>query len=207
MTQIRELDATEIRVVGALLEKEQATPEYYPLTVNALINAANQKSNRSPVMALTETEIIEALEALRADVLVWRNDSARSERWSQSISRRLELDAEEKALLTLLLLRGPQTSGELRSRSSRLHEFDDLGRVEAALRRLAVEDRELVVELRRAPGQKEARWVQQLGGSIDISSPPPSAAVPAPAGPGRLALLEERVRRLEEAVEELRRLD
>ena len=110
MMQIRELDSTEIRVVGALLEKEQATPEYYPLTVNALINAANQKSNRSPVMALTETEIIEALEALRADVLVWRNDSARSERWSQSISRRLELDAEEKALLTLLLLRGPHAA-------------------------------------------------------------------------------------------------
>ncbi len=147
MTQIRDLDTTEIRVLGALLEKEQATPEYYPLTVSALIAASNQKSNRSPVMALTETEIIEALEALRADVLVWRNDSARSERWSQSISRRLELDAEEKALLTLLLLRGPQTSGELRSRSSRLHEFDDLGRVEAALRRLAVEDRELVVRI------------------------------------------------------------
>ena len=133
MKQIRDLDATEIRVLGALLEKEQTTPDYYPLTVNSLIAACNQKSNRDPVTALTETEIVEALDALRVDVLAWRTDGARAEKWSQSISRRLELDPEEKAVLTLLMLRGPQTAGELRSRSGRLHSFDSLGEVQEVL--------------------------------------------------------------------------
>ena len=176
MRQIRELESTEIRVLGALLEKEQATPDYYPLTVNALIAACNQKSNRFPVTELTETEIIEALETLRSDVLAWRTDSTRSERWSQSISRRLELDPEEKAVLTLLMLRGPQTSGELRSRSTRLHSFSNLREVDATLRRLAEEDRELAVELSRQPGQKETRWAHLLGGRSKTparQSPPP----------------------------------
>ena len=204
MRQIRELESTEIRVLGALLEKEQATPDYYPLTVNALIAACNQKSNRFPVTELTETEIIEALETLRSDVLAWRTDSTRSERWSQSISRRLELDPEEKAVLTLLMLRGPQTSGELRSRSTRLHSFSNLREVDATLRRLAEEDRELAVELSRQPGQKETRWAHLLGGAIEDPGPAIAASAPRAAG-DRVGRLEERVRELEVAVETLRR--
>jgi uncharacterized protein YceH (UPF0502 family) len=157
MPIVHDLSPTQLRILGALIEKEQATPAYYPLTVNALIAACNQKSNRDPLTELTEGQILDELDNLRTAVLVWRSEGARTERWSQSISRRLELDPEEKALLTLLMLRGPQTIGELRNRSGRLHAFEGLRQVEEALRRMADEERELVVELPRRPGQKESR--------------------------------------------------
>ncbi len=209
MRKVSDLGPVEQRILGALLEKEQATPEYYPLTVSALLAACNQKSNRSPVTSLTETEVVETLDELRKQVLAWRSDGARSERWSQSISRRLELDPEEKAILTLLLLRGPQTPGELRSRSGRLHAFEDIHRVEEALRRMMTEEREMVVELARAPGQKESRWAHQLGDLVEpealaANAPAPAAAVPSPAASSRVAELEERIDALEEAVAALR---
>ena len=218
MRTIDDLNPTQIRIIGALLEKEQATPEYYPLTVNALLAACNQKSNRDPVTTISETELWDELEALRAEVLVWRSEGARAQRWSQSISRRLELDPEEKAVLTVLMLRGPQTVGELRSRTGRLHEFASLEEVEAALGRMAGE-RDLVAELPRQPGQKEKRWMQRLGGETPapISSAPPSiepgdhrerAPRPAerPSGPSlqdRVASLEKQVKELGETVEKL----
>jgi uncharacterized protein len=212
MRRIRDLHATEIRILGALFEKEQATPEYYPLTVNALLAACNQKSNRDPATELTETEVVEALDALRRDALTWRSEGARTERWSQSISRRLELDPAEKAVLTLLMLRGPQTVGELRSRSGRLHAFADLAEAEGALERLAASDRELARELARRPGQKESRWTHLLAGDLAVElevtvAPEPaarSATDPTRRVEGRLAerveRLEERVRQLEEQV-------
>lgn len=218
MRMIDDLNPTQIRILGALLEKEQATPEYYPLTVNALLAACNQKSNREPVMALTEGELWDELEALRAEVLVWRSEGARAQRWSQSISRRLELDAEEKAVLTLLMLRGPQTVGELRLRSQRLHEFDGLEAVHAALRRMATEERDLVVELPRQPGQKENRWAHLLAGKAPVEelSTAPSVATTdqesalqaaiAAARPSlaeRVAGLEEKVAELQKTVERL----
>src|SRR5436305_1397631 len=136
-SRTRQLDAVEIRVLGALLEKEQTTPEAYPLTVIALLAACNQRTNREPVMQLTESQVVAALESLRQEVLVWRTEGARSERWQQSVSRRWGLDtAGKKALLTLLLLRGPQTVGELHARSERLHPFPSLAAAEAALRQL-----------------------------------------------------------------------
>ena len=202
MKQIRDLDAVEIRVLGALLEKEQTTPDYYPLTVNSLIAACNQKSNRDPVTALTETEIVEALDRLRVDVLAWRSDGARVEKWSQSISRRLELDSAEKAILTLLMLRGPQTPGELRSRSGRLYAFDDIREVEQALGRLAHEDRELAVELARRPGQKENRWTHLLTAEPLDAAPPALETARAPVA-GSAGELERRLERLEERVQEL----
>jgi hypothetical protein len=205
MRRIRDLTATEIRVLGALFEKEQATPEYYPLTVNALLAACNQKSNRDPVTELTETEVVEALDALRRDALAWRSEGARTERWSQSISRRLELDPAEKAALTLLMLRGPQTVGELRSRSGRLHAFEDLAQVESALGRLAASDRELTLELLRRPGQKESRWTHLLSGEVaaEPEEPAPARRQERGAAGGlaeRVERLEERVRQLEERV-------
>ena len=218
MRMIDDLNPTQARIVGALLEKEQATPEYYPLTVNALLAACNQKSNRDPVMALTEGELWDELETLRAEVLVWRSDGGRVPRWSQSISRRLELDPEEKAVLTLLLLRGPQTVGELRTRSPRLHEFDGLEPVHGALRRMATEERDLVVELPRQPGQKENRWAHLLGGETQIQSfstaPSPvtadqdaalQAAISAarPSLAERVAGLEEKVSELQKTVDQL----
>jgi uncharacterized protein YceH (UPF0502 family) len=208
---IDDLSPTQTRILGALLEKEQATPEYYPLTVNALLAACNQKSNRDPVMSLTEGELWDELEGLRAEVLVWRSEGARAQRWSQSISRRLELDVEEKAVLTLLMLRGPQTVGELRSRSQRLHTFDSLAEVESALRRMATEERDLVREMQRQPGQKENRWMQLLGeeSSLQSSSPVPSAETASPAPVSRRVApavdpdLQDRVVRLEKQVEAL----
>jgi uncharacterized protein YceH (UPF0502 family) len=218
MRMIDDLNPTQIRILGALLEKEQATPEYYPLTVSALLAACNQKSNRNPVMALSEAELWDELEALRTEVLVWRSEGARSQRWSQSISRRLELDPEEKAVLTLLLLRGPQTVGELRTRSPRLHEFDSLEAVHEALRRMATEERDLVAELPRQPGQKENRWAQLLGIETEIqeASPAPSAtesdsqaalqaaiAAARPSLAERVADLEEKVVELQKTVDRL----
>ncbi len=209
MRTIRELDATEVRVLGALMEKEQATPDYYPMTINALIAACNQKSNREPVTELTETEVVEALERLRRDVLAWRSDGARVERWSQSISRRLELTAPSKAILTLLLLRGPQTPGQLRARSGRLNAFADLSELEATLREMAQGDAPLVVELERRPGTKESRWAHRLGDEPQEEPAGPVAAPAAPrpaATPGLTERLEEVESRVEELARELARL-
>jgi len=210
MKIIDDLSPHQVRVLGALLEKEQATPEYYPLTVNALIAACNQKSNRDPVTQLTETEVVEAIDSLAKDTLVWRSDGARTERWRQSISRRLELDPEEKAVLTLLMLRGSQTTGELRSRSTRLHAFANLGEVEGALRRLTAEGRELAVELARRPGQKENRWRHLMAGEPDgddsgkAVSPVVVGEIRSPAGlVDRVAALEMQVAELTAAVERL----
>jgi uncharacterized protein YceH (UPF0502 family) len=208
LRMIRELDATEVRVLGALMEKEQATPDYYPMTVNALIAACNQKSNREPVTRLSETEVVEALERLRKDVLAWRSEGARVERWSQSISRRLELTAPAKALLTLLMLRGPQTPGQLRARSGRLHAFADLAEVDATLGDMAAGDAPLAVELERRPGTKESRWAHRLGAEpqAEVVAPAAAEAAPVATGPGlseRLAAVEQR---LDELAGELARL-
>ncbi len=182
-------------MLGCLLEKQQATPEYYPLTLNALVAACNQKSNRDPVTELAENDVRETLDRLRADVLVWPVEGARAGRWEHNLDRSWELDPAGKALITVLLLRGPQTPGELRSRCERLHPFGSVGEVEAALERLAAGPEPLAVELSRAAGQKEGRWTHL------VSGPPPErsdrASAPRP-GPGagladRVAALEERV--------------
>lgn len=215
MRTIDDLNPTQVRILGALLEKEQATPDNYPLTVNALLAACNQKSNRDPVTALAEEEVWDELDALRAETLVWRSEGARAQRWSQSISRRLELDPEEKALLTVLMLRGPQTVGELHSRSPRLHAFTSLDEIEAALGRMATDERDLVVELSRRPGQKENRWAQRLGGEVEetplpapertVGSNPdrPDHAAQRQALGERVAALEAQVTELQAAVAQL----
>jgi len=192
----RKLDRIEVRVLGSLLEKEQTNPETSPLTVNAVIAAANQKTNREPVMDLTEEQVVTALDRLRQDVLVWRTEGARSERWQQSVVRRWGLDRAGKALMTLLLLRGPQTPGELRTRSERLHPFTSLDEVEEALRRMATIDEPLVMELPRRPGQKEVRWTHLVGDAAPEPEEEPFAAAD-PAAPPRPSLAS-RVERLEE---------
>ncbi|HEX7181926.1 MAG TPA: YceH family protein [Thermoanaerobaculia bacterium] len=205
----RKLDPAEIRVLGVLLEKEQTTPEVCPLTVNAVVAGCNQKTNRDPVMDLTESQVVDALERLRQDVLVWRSEGARSEKWQQSVVRRWGLDRAGKALMTLLLLRGPQTPGELRTRSERMHPFSSLQEVEEALQRMASIDEPLVQELPRRPGQKEIRWTHLVG---DIPEPVERdlpEAPDTPSGPTltqRVAQLEETVRRLERELEEMREL-
>jgi hypothetical protein len=200
----RRLDPVEVRVLGSLLEKEQTNPETVPLSVNALIAACNQKTNREPVMQLSEHQVVTALDWMRQEVLVWRTEGARTERWQQSVVRRWGLDRAGKALLTLLMLRGPQTAGELRTRSERLHPFASLEEAEEALRRLAAEDEPLVVELARRPGQKETRWTH-LVGDLAPDSEPEEIFVAAAADPSALPRpgLASRVERLEEMVERL----
>ena len=199
----RKLDPVEVRVLGSLLEKEQTNPETVPMTVNALVAACNQKTNREPVMQLSEDQVVTALDWMRQEVLAWRSEGARTERWQQSVSRRWGLDRAGKALITLLFLRGPQTPGELRTRSERLHPFATLEEVEATLRRLAAEDEPLVLELSRRPGQKEIRWTHLVGDLAPEPEPAEAYEVAAdPSAPPRVALVS-RVERLEEIVERL----
>lgn len=201
----RTLDPVEIRVLGALLEKQQATPAYYPMTVNSLVQACNQKTSRSPVMSLTETEVQTALDGLfQEDVFAWRSRVGRSTKWKQNVDRRWQLQPATKAVLTLLMLRGPQTVGELRLRTDRLHPFEDLTAVENALAALAPGEDPLVRELHRQPGQKENRWTHLLGDEelTEVATAP----APSPsriAAPDRLDQLEERVAAIEELLENL----
>jgi uncharacterized protein YceH (UPF0502 family) len=192
------LDAVEVRVLGCLLEKQQATPEYYPLTLNAMVAACNQKSNRDPVMDLADPDVRGALGRLRAEVLVWPVEGARAERWEHNLDRSWELEPPGKALVTVLLLRGPQTPGELRSRCERLHPFGSVGEVEAALGCLGAGPEPLVAELPRGAGQKESRWTHLVAGA------PPERAEPARAPRASAAVgLADRVAALEDRVAEL----
>jgi uncharacterized protein YceH (UPF0502 family) len=211
----RKLDPVETRVLGALMEKEVATPGSYPLTINAVIAACNQKSNRVPVMVLTETEVVEALDRLREDVLTWRSDGARVERWQHSLDRRWELDPASKAIMCLLMLRGPQTGGELKSRSDRLHQFDSSAEVEKTLRSMAERFDALTEELPRFPGQRETRWrhlaladeyVEAVEAQPAVTHSPRLSPVAVPEGPkaiDRLEVLETTVEDLMAKVEAL----
>lgn len=189
----RQLDPVEIRVLGCLLEKEQATPEYYPLTLNALVAACNQTTNRDPVMSLAAPDVQGALDRLHAEMLVWPQESGRARRWEHALDRRLGLDPKGKALLGALFLRGPQTVGELRARTERVVAWASLAEVESELRRLAAGEARVVVEAPRRPGQKEGRWMHTAG-----IVPVAEAAQPAVAEP-----LGERIARLEARVAEL----
>lgn len=163
------LDDIQARVLGSLIEKEITTPEYYPLSLNALVNACNQKSSRDPVMQLAEVDVRSALFSLEELKLVSRSDDARVAKYEHRTREILNLRRPEIAVICLLLLRGPQTPGELRSRSERLYAFDDIGSVQSTLERLMREEAEtgqprdaLVSLLPRQPGEKEARYAQTL---------------------------------------------
>jgi uncharacterized protein len=182
----RELDPVEIRILGSLAEKQMATPEYYPLTLNALVAACNQKSNREPVMELSDDEVQRALDRLQEEKLVWKVMGGRAVRWEHNLDATLQLDRPSKALLALLFLRGAQTAGELRGRSDRLHIFESIAEVEETLRRLDP----LVSEQPRRPGQKESRWTHLLSGGQAILPVQTTPSTP----------LAERVQRLEEQV-------
>ncbi len=199
----RELDSVETRILGCLLEKERTTPDGYPLSLNALTSACNQKSNRDPVMDLTAPEVDGVLARLRAEVLVWPEEGARAMKWTHNLDRKWNLGPGAMALMTVLMLRGPQTPGELRARTERMHPFTSSADVENALVGLAEGDEPLVVHLVRQPGQKEARWTHLVGGEPDVETAVfvPSVTAPPMAGlTDRVAELEERVARLEETL-------
>lgn len=205
MRPARDLDPVEARVLGSLLEKEQTTPEYYPLTLNALVAACNQRSNREPVTDLSEDDVETGLGRLRELGLAWKIPGGRADKYSHAVDTRIPLPPGGKAVLTLLLLRGPQTPGELRSRSDRLHGFPTLEAVEAVLKDLAEGSAPLAVELPRRVGQKESRWTQLLTGppGEDLLSP---AAIPVAEGtsPALAGSIAARVESLEREASALR---
>jgi uncharacterized protein len=196
----RPLDEIEVRVLGCLLEKQQTTPEYYPLTVNALLAACNQKSNREPVLELTEGQVRAALQSLRNEVLVWPVEGARAERWEHNLDRAWELDEAARAVITVLLLRGPQTPGEIRGRTDRMHAFPTPALVETTLHTLASGPEPLVVELARHPGHKENRWMHLACGAPDLPAAPARELGHAVAHTEGLA---DRVARLEAEIARL----
>jgi uncharacterized protein YceH (UPF0502 family) len=163
------LNEVQARVLGALLEKEITTPEYYPLSLNALVNACKQKSNRDPVMNLEEDSVRAALRALDDNSLA-RSVSAADSRvtkYEHRLQEAFNFDRREAAIFCELLLRGPQTPGELRSRAERMHHFDDLSEVQSALQRLMSRQPPLVKVLARQPGTKESRYVHLLLGNVE----------------------------------------
>lgn len=212
----RLLNAREIRVLGCLMEKEQATPEYYPLTVNALLAACNQRSNRDPVLTLSEREVRITLEQLVQEKLVSREEGTRAPRFRHELDRLLGLNAARKAALTVLMLRGPQTAGEVRGRTGRLHEYASTAAAEDALADLAGPPDPLAELLEREPGQKEPRWAHRLAAPESTSPRPAPAAEPAPErtapkrefDPERIMLrldrLEQQVQELQSALQRLR---
>jgi uncharacterized protein len=195
-------DAVEIRVLGCLIEKQRTTPDAYPLSLNSLRLACNQMTNRDPVVVYEEPEIRAALERLsnRGWVRLASGAGSRALKYRHLFDGALSLSDAEISLLAVLMLRGPQTVGELKQRSERLHLFGSTAEVMQTLDALA--RRELVKELERRPGQKEERWAQLLGGKSDAA---PATATPqsAPAQDDRLGEIEERLARLERLFEEL----
>jgi uncharacterized protein YceH (UPF0502 family) len=200
-----ELSAVETRVLGALIEKDMATPEYYPLTLNALVNACNQKSNRDPVVNYDQDIIDRAIESLREKRLatVITGGDNRVPKHAHRASETLDLGNRELAVLCVLMLRGPQTAAEIKSRTERLHRFDDTDSVESCLRRLSErESGPLTVLLPRQPGMREARWAHLLCGAPEAA---PSFEEPAATHRAdRLAELEARVASLEGELAALR---
>jgi uncharacterized protein YceH (UPF0502 family) len=191
-----ELNDVEVRVLGSLIEKEMTTPEYYPLSLNALVSACNQKSNREPVVNYDDSAVQQALDSLRAKALVMIHTGrdVRVPKYSQRLSAVLNLGNREMALLGVLLLRGPQTAGELKDRAHRAYAFDDLESVEACLRRLMeFESEPLVMRLDRQPGAREARYAHLLGGSEPAGHVPVTQAAAVPTQ----TALAERVAALE----------
>jgi uncharacterized protein YceH (UPF0502 family) len=187
------------RVLGSLVEKELTTPEYYPLSLNALINACNQKSNRDPMMNLDEEAVHDALRTLEKKGLAGPADNmvSRVSKYEHRLQEAYNFTRHETALLAELLLRGPQTPGELRSRADRMHKFDDLGIVMSTLQRLMKRDPPLAKVLPRQPGMKEARYAHLMSG--DVEAPPAETTAPVAATSS-----SERIAHLEEEVESLR---
>lgn len=203
------LSLLETRVLGVLAEKQRTVPDTYPLTLNALVAGCNQKTSREPVMEATEAEVAAALDTLRGLTLIMESSGGRVSRYAHNIERVLQIPTQSTALLATLMLRGPQTAGELRINCERLHKFADISAVEGFLNELAERSAgALVVELPRQPGSRENRWAHLLCG--EPSAADLAAATPAQAGGdvtvGELAALKANVARLEAEVGDLKAL-
>jgi uncharacterized protein len=195
----RPLSLLETRVLGTLYEKQHTVPDSYPLTLNALVSGCNQKTSRSPVMEASESEVQGALDSLKSANLVMETSGGRVQRYSHNVERVVQVPSQSAAILTVLMLRGPQTAGELRINCERMHSFADISAVQGFLDELAT--RSLVVQLARLPGARENRWAHLLGGT-----PKAEVAAASPAKDdiastvarleGELAELREQVARI-----------
>jgi uncharacterized protein YceH (UPF0502 family) len=196
-----ELNATEVRILGALVEKQATTPDAYPLSLNALTNACNQTSNRDPVMELTEDAVRWAVNSLRQHSLVRaiQRADARVMKFEHLVREKLQIDGAELAVLCVLMLRGPQTTGEIKGRTGRLHEFASLADVDSAMQALMRQS--LAVELPRRPGQKEARYSHTLS---PITESATDSSQPSINVVERTGADDDRIRALEATIEQLR---
>jgi len=206
------LNNIEVRVLGSLIEKELTTPEYYPLSLNSLTNACNQKSNRDPVTTLAEEDVVQALDSLRfKQLVVLSADSGRVSKYRHLLAEKLGLMPAELAVICELLVRGPQTVGELRTRGERMHPFGDLAAVEEVLQELIQRGNPLIMLMARQAGRKEGRYAQLFSGPPECveetSEPRPEAARQRVAAENeRIAKLEEEVAALRSEVVELQQM-
>lgn len=203
---ITKLSDIELRVIGSLVEKELTTPDYYPLTLNSLLAACNQKTNREPVTALTEGDLEAAIDSLREKnlVYVFYGSTGRVPKYKHMLPSYYELEPSETALMTVLMLRGAQTPGELNQRTGRLYEFSGLGEVNETLDGLSTREEPLVMKLGRRPGQKEVRYAHLIGENEPVEEDAGteySAPVVSPAGSQGLAA---EVAALKKEIEDLR---
>ena len=205
---VRELSALETRVLGVLVEKQRTVPDTYPLTLNALAAGCSQKTSRDPVMSVTEAEVQATIDSLRSLSLIIETSGGRVMRYAHNVERVLDVPTQAVALLATLMLRGPQTLGELRINCDRLHRFADGSAVEAFLRELA--DRSagaLVAELPRQPGARESRWAHLLSGAPPTEparAVGPQAAAETTVTPAEFDALKDSVRRLERELDALK---
>lgn len=205
------LNDVEIRVLGSLIEKELTTPEYYPLTLNALISACNQKSSRNPVMSLSQDDVLGAIRSLRGKHLAWEHHEAgaRVPKYSHNIGALAPFEPPQTALLCVLLLRGPQTPGEIRSHTTRMYPFADLDEVQRAIDAAnGHPGGPFVTELPRIPGRKETRYAHMLAGEPaidegDLTGAPQQATAPTGTAAERIDALEARVAELENRLEQM----
>ena len=208
-TNLPVLSLLETRVLGVLAEKQRTVPDSYPLTLNSLVSGCNQKSSRDPVIEASEAEVLVALDSLRGLSLIVETSGGRASRYAHNIERVLRIPTQSTALLAMMMLRGPQTAGELRLNCERLHKFADISSVESFLAELAERAAGgLVVELPRQPGARENRWMHLLSGAPAIEERVPvrtaSAAHSGDVTVGEIAVLKANVARLETEMGELR---
>lgn len=205
------LSLLETRVLGVLCEKQHTVPDTYPLSLNALVAGCNQKTSRHPVIEVSEADVLSAIDSLKGPALIIETSGGRVTRYAHNMERGLRLPSQSIALLTALMLRGPQTAGELRTNSERLHRFADISAVEGFLQELAERpEGAMVVELPRQPGARENRWAHLLSGAPVIEETPAAASSTAVYAAditvGEIAALKASVARLEAEVDALKGL-
>lgn len=203
------LNDKEVRILGCLIEKKMATPEYYPLSLNALVNACNQKSNRNPVVTYDEETVLQAVDGLKGKQLAWQSNLSRVAKYEERFVRDLNLNNQEAAVMCGLMLRGPQTVGEIKGRTERLYHYNSMEDVNNALESLASLD--FVVRMPRQIGQKEARYSHLMCGQPEesgtaVSSNHPNGSENSSADSERIEVLEEKVESLSSALEDLKQL-